>query len=216
VLCLLLHSFLSTSCTLAWAVWSDQRVIQPFLLSYPAYNFCLGLLPSIKGFNINKIWKTLQFHSATPFVSFFPFLLSHVGLGRMIWSAYILSILVFSCSAHYHFAWGWIFLDLWVSSSALLLDCMCFFDFMFPFQVTALYLTRDAALSSTSCGRNHKLLKRNCQLELGWYFRHFVSNSFTIQSIHSLLYWKVQQSLESSIMFWSSYILRWNKWYMKR
>ena len=54
-----------------------------------------------------------------------------------MWSAYILSILAFSCSAHYLFAGGWIFLDLWVSSSALLLDCMCFFDFMFPFQVTA-------------------------------------------------------------------------------
>ena len=102
---------------------------------YYLFFFCLGLLPSKKGFNINKRWKTLQFHSATPFVSFFPFLLLHVG--RMIWSAYILSILVFSCSAHYLFAWGWIFLDLWVSSSALLLNCMCFFDFMFPFQVTA-------------------------------------------------------------------------------
>ena len=54
-----------------------------------------------------------------------------------MWSAYILSILAFSCSAQYLFAVGWIFLDLWVSSSALLLNCMCFFDFMFPFQVTA-------------------------------------------------------------------------------
>ena len=104
-------------------------------------------------------------------------------------------------STHYLFRWDWIVLDLWVSSSDLLLDCICFFDFMFPFKVTAFDIWLVMLLPPLRPVVATTLLKSYCHLELGWYFRHFVSNSFTIQSIHSLLYWKVQHSPKFRIKY---------------
>ena len=130
-----------------------------------------------------------------------------------MWSAYILSILAFSCSAQYLFAGGWIFLDLWVSSSALLLDCMCFFDFMFPFQVTAF----DIWLVMLLPPLRPVVATTNCWKEIvNWnWVDIFVIlfqialqfNPFTVCYIGKC---STAQSLESSIMFSSSHILSWN------
>ena len=53
-----MRSFPSTSCTLAWAVWSDQCVTRPFLLSYRVYPPVIFLLQSISQHKIKKRWRT--------------------------------------------------------------------------------------------------------------------------------------------------------------
>ena len=141
---LLFRSFPFSSRTLAWA-WSGQRIFCPFLF-FPALPIII--LPEAEYFWICECLQALCSSTACA---------SLTSCFRSKWRPYIWLVMLRSPlrpvepqivekkfligigSTHYLFTWCWIFLDLWVSSSALLLNCMCFFDFicMFPFQVTA-------------------------------------------------------------------------------
>ena len=205
---LLFRSFPFSSCTLAWAVWCGQRIFCPFLL-FPALPNIF--LPEAEYFWICECLQALC--SSTTCASL-------TSCFRSKWRSSMFD----SCCCSLLYAkwwqpqiveilnWNWVYplsfsLRLNISGfvsvfkrSAPRLHVLLWLYVSVPSDGLR-YLTRDAAPSSASSGRNHKLLKSNSQLELGWYFRHFVSNSFTIQSIHSLLYWKVQHSPKFRIKY---------------
>ena len=188
-----------------------------------------------------------------PSVAFFPFLVLNAGLG-CIWygSARILSILAFSCPAQNVFAWevmsGWVriivfrvalllqHITLWLVSPGL--DRSKFFAFeLFPqlcvllwihisvlVKVIAFDLWLVLLCSLSSNGLNHKLLKRNSQLGLGWHFRNFFvlfqvalqNQCICIQSIHNLLYFYWPCDQKHHILMQSHFEFKWKFRFLKR